>query len=91
MRNHSLRNGIVLTEICGVYLLIADQEARKHCPYIKEISETGAYIWKQMEQNKSPEEIISDIEEKYDVSDTTDLKTEINTFIQSLKEAGYIA
>ena len=90
MKNHYLRKGVILIEICGVYLLIADQEARKHCPYIKQINETGAFIWRQIESDNSLDGIISGLQKEYELPDSTDIRSEVNAFIQSLNEVGYI-
>ncbi len=90
MNHITTRPGVVSLEIHGFFFLAADREARKTCPYIRPISETGAFVWKLLCEGKSVEEIISLTEEEFDVPESADLKRDIFNFINHLKEQNYI-
>ena len=82
--------GIILIEIHGVYFLAADKEARKTCPYIREVNEIGAFIWKLLERGSEIPEIILQLRQEYDVPEDCDLEAEVETFIRTLKENHYM-
>jgi len=90
MENYKILPGIVLAEIHGVYVLIADKQGRKYCPYIRRINDVGAFIWKQLEKNKTTDEICELMAEEFEVPSVSELKSDINTFIESLKEYHYV-
>jgi len=50
----------------------------------------GAFIWKQLEKNKTTDEICELMAEEFEVPSVSELKSDINTFIESLKEYHYV-
>ena len=44
--DYQIRPGVVLTEACGEYLLLATLDASKYCPYVYQINETAAFFWR---------------------------------------------
>ena len=90
MNNWKLQKGIILTEIQDVFLLVADKEARKVCPYIRQINEMGASIWKQLENQKTLDEIIESILGEYEIPESYDITADVSAFITSLRENHYI-
>ena len=42
---YKIRKGVLLEQICGVYLLITSDEARPPCPYFREVNETIAFYF----------------------------------------------
>ena len=87
---YTLRPGIVLTEIHGVYLLTADKEARKACAYIRELNGIGAFIWKRMEERKGISEIEDLLRQEYDIEENYDLRKDTEAFLQMLLDNHYI-
>ena len=81
---------IVLLEIHGCYLLVADREARKKCAFVRQISEIGAFVWRLLEEGKSIEEILFLINKQYDVPKSANLKNDIANYLNLLKEQNYI-
>lgn len=90
MQLYRKRPGVVLLEIEGVYLLVSDSEARKHCHYIQEINEVAAFIWKQLDQVTSFDELLNIFMTEYDMENICDLKKDLNQFFRLLKEASYL-
>lgn len=41
---YQIRPGVVLSEVCGEYLLLATMEASRYCPYVYQINETAAFF-----------------------------------------------
>ena len=86
---YKIRQGAVLTEINGGYYLIAAKEARRKCPYITAINETGAYIWKELEKGKTEKEIEQKIRQEYRTAE--EVSGVIREYIKTLKRNGYIS
>lgn len=90
MKGMKTRPGIVLVEIFGVYLLAADEEARKECPYLRQLNEIGAFIWRQLEAGKGTCDILSLILEKYEVPASFDLVADLKGFMRLLQKEHYL-
>ena len=54
---YSCRPGIVLTKICGQWLLIPTRAASEHCPNVTRLTFPAALIWGMIEKRKSREDI----------------------------------
>ena len=87
---YSIRDGAVLTSICDQYLIVSGKKARVYCPYILQINDMAASIWKMIESNLSEEEIIDRISEGYDTEEIQSIKNAVNVYISQLFEYGYL-
>ena len=85
-----MRDGIVLTSVCEQYYLVGCSVSSGKCPYVMGINESGAFIWKQMEQGKSIDEIKAAVLREYKISEETDVGEVITEFAGMLQEKGYI-
>ena len=90
MSNLVTRSGIVLAEIHGVYLLVADREARKSCAYVRQINEIGAFIWKQLEERKTRDEILLSVRREYDIPKDGNPDADVDSFIRLLTDSHYL-
>lgn len=61
--------GIIMETICGQSLLIATAEARKYCPYLTQLDESSAFIWRMIEDGCTTEEMIPRIIDEYGISE----------------------
>lgn len=85
-----VRRGIALVEVFGICLLVADEEARKECPYLRQLNEIGAFIWRQLEEGKEADEIEFLLRDFYDVPESYDLEADLKGFMTSLHKDHYI-
>ena len=90
MKIYQGRPGVLLTHICGEYLLVATKEARNYCPYIKQLNKTGAYLWTILQTGKTISELEEAISERYSVSDKEAGRTAIQSFLYMLDESHYL-
>lgn len=88
--NWRLRDGVVLTCVCEQFVLVGCSITRGKCPYMMQINDSAAFIWKEMDQGKTFEEIKQDLCKEYEVSDDTDIEEVIISFEKMLEENGYI-
>lgn len=86
---YRIRDGIVMDRLCGIDLLIATLEARKTCPYVMQLNEASAFIWRMLFDGIGIEEMAQRAASKYQIplqvaSDT------IMQFLNNLVEQKYI-
>lgn len=67
MKYHT-QPGVVATQIAGENLLVASGEARGKVPYVKNMNETGAWFWKEMEKSLNFDRIAADAVEYYGIT-----------------------
>ena len=87
---YTINPGVVLAEIHGIFLLVADKAARKSCPYIREINELGAFIWRTLEKQINKDDLVRLICQEYDIPINCSLETDIEVYLQSLIDLNYI-
>lgn len=90
MSDYRIRNGIVLEEICGRYLLISTVAAREKCHYIRLIDDVTAYYWEMMEHGLSVEEMTECAYHQFKDVPKEQLREDIKELIQMLKDLGYL-
>lgn len=90
MTSYKSRPGVVLTKLGGEFFLVAIKELMGECPYVTQINETSAFLWKQMEQGATLEALEAAIEEEYEVNDPAAAHAAIEGFIQQMKKLNYL-
>ena len=86
---YKIRKGVLLEQICGVYLLITSDEARPPCPYIRPVNETIAFYWHLLEQGCTEERLLEAAVEEYDAPSEL-LRSDLHLLLDSLKNLGYL-
>lgn len=86
---YKIRKGVLLEQVCGVYLLITSDEARPPCPYIRPVNETIAFYWRLLEQGCTEEQLLEAAVEEYDAPSEL-LKSDLRLLLDSLKNLGYL-
>ena len=81
-----IRDGFILREVADSFIVVAVGEAVKTFNGIVNLNETGAFLWKILEQGATKEELLKKLTEEYDVDDAT-AKKDIDAFVAKLEEA----
>ena len=89
MINYKTRPGVVLTEVCGQYLLVSAKEAREYCPYVNQINETSAFIWKTLQHGAGIDTVKQAVMNEYEAEES-ELDGVLEMFIRELYEKGYL-
>jgi len=87
--DYQIRPGVVLTEACGEYLLLATLDASKYCPYVYQINETAAFFWRLLEKHLPEDEIVTEAVAEYGAPEAV-IRHDIRQFVNTLLEQGYI-
>ena len=86
---YELRQGVVLTKICGEYLLIPDRQASEKCPSAKRLSIIGAALIENI-QKKDPIEKICRVYEILGKKSPEEAKAKIYKMLSDLIKEGFI-
>lgn len=87
---YKTREGVVLTSVCGQYVLVAAKRARKKCPYISLINETAAFCWRLLEKGSTIDELVDHLGEEYEIEDIPRVTDDISKMINRFMEEGYL-
>ena len=87
---YKTRPGVVLTEIAGEYVLVAAKTLLDVCPYVTQINETSAFLWRRLEQGAGMQELEAAVAEEYEVEDLGAVREAIEGFIRQMNEMNYL-
>lgn len=90
MTVYRTRPGIILTEICGEYVLIAARGLLDRCRYLTQVNESSAFLWKQLEKGATLEDMMTAVKEEYEIADDDDTKDVISDFIRNMLDMNYL-
>lgn len=84
-----IKEGFVLREVAGSYIVVAIGAAAKTFNGIINLNPTSALLWKELEKGASEQELVERLLSEYEVSEQT-AKEDVHKFVQKLTEAGLI-
>ena len=76
---------LILREIAGEYILIPTGSLALKFTGVFAISSLGVSVWKLLEEDKTYEQIVSELLEEYEVDRET-LERDVREFLDSLRE-----
>ncbi len=85
-----LKNGFILREIAGKYVVVATGEAAESFRGLIKLNDTGAFLWRLLQKDTTEEELTSSLLSEYDV-DRPQAEREVASFISRLKEEDLLA
>ncbi|MBE6823713.1 MAG: PqqD family protein [Ruminococcaceae bacterium] len=84
-----IKEGFVLKAVAGSHLVVPLGSHVVDFASIIKLSDTGAFLWAQLNDDKTKEDLVTALTAEYDV-DTDTASKDIDKFIQKLKEADLI-
>jgi hypothetical protein len=90
MDRYVTRPGVVLTSICDEYMLLAAKAAREHCPYMTQLNESSAFLWRRLEQGADPGALEQAVSEEYELADPAEAREAIRGFLDQMLQLGYL-
>ena len=81
-----IKDGLILKEVADSFIVVAVGEAVKNFNGIINLNETGAFLWKILENGATEEELVKALLSEYDVDEAT-AKNDVAGFIGKLTEA----
>ena len=86
---YKIRKGAVLEQVGEAFLIIASDEARPPCPYIRQANETVAFYWHLLEKGFSEEQMLQAAEKEFEAP-TEILKSDLQQLMRMLETLGYL-
>ncbi len=79
----------ILREVAGKTVLVPVGSAAVAFPGMVDLNSTGCYIWQLLEQDRSVDQLLAALTDKYAVDDTT-ARTDIDRFVARLRSVNAI-
>lgn len=90
MPRYKTRPGVELASICGEYFLVSARDVLEFCPYIVQINGSSAFLWKRLRSGADEDELVSAVEEEFEVRDRDAAKAAIAAFIDQMIGMNYL-
>ena len=81
-----IKDGFVLRNICGEYVVVAIGKQTLDFKGLIKLNETGAFLWEQLQTDRTLEELQTAMLKEYDI-DAATAAADIEAFMQSLTKA----
>ena len=90
MKRYKTRVGVVLTCVCGEWLLVAASALKDLCPFVTVVNESSAFLWKRMQSGADAEDLERAVQEEYEIEDPETIQGVIEAFLQQMLEMNYL-
>ena len=79
-----IKQGFMLREVAGNYVVVAIGEASKNFNGVINLNESGAFLWEKLAEGISKEDLLKALLDEYDVPEAIAVR-DIDNFISKLK------
>ncbi len=84
------RTGVVMTSICGETVLISAEAIRDQVPYLTQLNESSAFLWRLLETGADEAELERAVLEEYEIEDPAAARDAIRAFLHQMLQGGYL-
>ncbi|QCT73149.1 PqqD family protein [Eubacterium maltosivorans] len=84
-----IKNGYILREVAGEAVVVPSGEVSLNFQGIISLNETGALLWKQLEQGCEQKDLVQALLEEYEV-DAETAEKDVEEFLKLAGDAGLI-
>lgn len=85
-----IKDGFLLKKVGGQNVVVALGEASRSFNGIIRLNDTGVFLWQQLQQDKSEEQLLAALTAEYDI-DPQQAGADIADFVDSLRKAALLA
>ncbi len=90
MIRYKTRHGVILTSICGEYVLVSARSVQNLCPYVTELNETSAFLWRQLTSGADLDDLMAALDEEYELDDPAAARQAVESFLRQMLELNYL-
>ena len=90
MLRYRTRPGVVLSSVCGEYVLVAAKSVRDSVPFVSQLNESSAFLWRLLESGAGEAELMEAVQEAYELPDPEMAREAIHDCLQTMLQAGYL-
>lgn len=84
-----IKDGFVVREILDSYMAVPVGERTKEVHGVIALNETGAFLWKMLEEDTSEDKLIASMVKEYEITEET-AKDDIKEYLSFLREKGWL-
>ena len=84
-----IKEGFMLREVAGSYVVVAVGKRSEQFNGMVNMNETGAFLWKLVEQGASRDELLSRLLETYEVAEEK-AEQDVDKFISVLQQNNFV-
>lgn len=84
-----VKKGFLIREVAGQPVVIPGKEMSETFSGMIKLNETGKYIWESLEQDKTEDELVKGLAEKYNIPDDL-ARNDVQAFLAQMKEEGFL-
>lgn len=84
-----LKSQLMLREIAGNYMAVPVGERTRDVPGVIALNETGAFLWKLLEQDTTEGALVTALLAAYDTQEAT-AQMDVHSFLDTLREKGWL-
>ena len=85
-----IKEGFILKEMAGSWVVVPVGENMVDFQMMMTLNESGAFLWNQLLEEKSEEQLVSALVAEYDI-DTETAASDVKEFLQTLAEKSVIS
>ena len=84
-----LKDGFVLRDIAGSFMVVPVGRRTQEIPGVIALTESGALLWKRLEQGADEEDLVAALLDEYEVSEEQ-AAADVNAFVARAREEGLL-
>lgn len=84
-----IKDGFMLRKVGGQNVVVALGEASRSFNGIIRLNDTGVFLWQQLQQDKTEEQLLAALTAEYDI-DAEKARADISDFVNSLRKAALL-
>ena len=84
-----IKSGFMLKEVAGTNVVVPVGENSVDFNAMITLNESGAFLWRELAEEKTLEQLVEALTAEYDV-DAATAEKDINRFIETIKNAGLV-
>lgn len=90
MERYRTRPGIVLAEIAGEYLLVATKALLDTCPYLTQLNESAAFLWRLLQDGAAESELAEAAAAAYELDGPGEAIEGVRGFLREMIDMNYV-
>lgn len=84
-----IKNGLSLYEVAGSYVVVPTEDETLDFNGMVTLNETGAFLWKRLEQECGREQLVQALLDEYDVSQEQAQRS-VERFVAEIEGNGFV-
>jgi len=84
-----IKDGFIVREILDSYMAVPVGERTREVHGVIALNETGAFLWKMLEEDTSEDKLIASMVKEYEITEKT-AKDDIKEYLSFLREKGWL-